>query len=235
MGPSTRNDESGKPERNHARVAGQLFLWTILLGLIGGFILSQVAGSGTFAETAARLAASERPYRVALTTMVMASLSSTLLALALYATLRPVNRLLAQVALVFSLEDSFLALIVRMCGFVKLHFYLSVHAMGVESIFGQALVDLMRTVEGTTENLGGICFGIGSALFYILFFNSRYIPRLLSALGIGAAVIWAALYLAKLVFPQQSAVFQYICFPPMVLADVATGFYLLGKLCTGDH
>jgi hypothetical protein len=162
MGPPVRNAESGKSERNYARVAGLLFLWTIVLGLVGGFILSRVTGSGAFAETAVRIAASERLYRVALTTVVMASLSGTLLALALYATLWPVNRLL-----------------------------------------------------------------VGSALFYYLFFNSRYIPRLLSALGIGASVIWAGLYLAKLVFPEQSAVFQYICFPPMVLADVATGFYLL--------
>jgi hypothetical protein len=53
------------------------------------------------------------------TAKLIATLSSTLLAFALYVTLRPVNRLLARLAMIFSLEDSFLALIVRMSGFVR--------------------------------------------------------------------------------------------------------------------
>lgn len=109
------NAEAGKAQRTYARLAGILFLGVILIALVGGSILSRVAGSGTFAETAARIAASERLYRVALSTVLIATLSSTLLAFALYATLRPVNRLLAQLAMIFSLNDSFLALIVRMC------------------------------------------------------------------------------------------------------------------------
>jgi hypothetical protein len=30
-----------------------------------------------------------------------------------------------------------------------------------------------------------------------------------------------------LVFPAQRALFLYICFPPLVLADVITGVYLI--------
>jgi hypothetical protein len=219
--------QAGKSQRTYARLAGILFLGVIIIALVGGSILSRVAGSGTFAETAARIAASERLYRVALSAVLTATLSSTLLAFALYATLRPVNRLLAQIAIIFSLEDSFLALIVRMCGFVRMHLYVSAQAVGAGPIAAQALADLMRTIAGTTENLGGICFGIGSALFFYLFFRSRYIPRFLSALGICASVIWTGLYLANLVFSEQHSLFQYICFPPTALADIATGFYLM--------
>ncbi|MGA8028272.1 MAG: DUF4386 domain-containing protein [Bryobacteraceae bacterium] len=221
------NAEAGKTQRTYARLAGILFLGVILIALIGGSILSRVAGSGTFAETAARIAASERLYRVALSTVLIATLGSTLLAFALYATLRPVNRLLAQLAMIFSLEDSFLAMIVRMCGFVRMHLYVSAGTARAGPIAAPALADLMRTIAGTTENLGGICFGIGSALFFYLFFKSRCIPRFLSALGICASLIWTGLYIANLVFPEQHALFQYICFPPMALADIASGFYLM--------
>jgi hypothetical protein len=222
-----KNGEPGKTQRTYARLAGVLFLGVILVAFVGGSILSRVAGSGTFAETAARIAASERLYRVALSAVLIATLSSTLLAFALYVTLRPVNRLVAQLAMIFSLEDSFLALIVRMCGFVRIHLYVSAQCARAELIAAQAWVDLMRTIGSTTENLGGICFGIGSALFFCLFFKSWYIPRLLSALGICASVTWTGLYLANLVFPEQHALFQYVCFPPMALADIATGFYLM--------
>jgi hypothetical protein len=94
-----------------------------------------------------------------------ATLSSTVLAFADYATLRPVNRFLAQLAMIFSLEDSFLALIVRMCGFVRMHLYVS---------------------AGDLDKPVSCQFGI----------------------------------------PEHHALFQYIYFAPMGLADVATGFYL---------
>jgi hypothetical protein len=60
--------------------------------------------------------------------------------------------------------------------------------------------------------------------------------RVLSALGLSASVLWTGLYFANLVFPEQHALFQYICLPPMGLADVITGFYLmLFAVKTGVH
>jgi hypothetical protein len=175
------NIEGDTTQRTYARLAGILFLGVILIAFVGGSILSRVAGNGTFAERSARIAASERLYRVGLCAVLIATLSSTFLAFALYATLRPVNRFLAQLAMIFSLEDSFLALIVRMSGFARVHLYVS--AQGGEAITAQQLVDLLGTMGGAMENLGGICFGIGSGLFYYLFFKSRYIPKFLAALG----------------------------------------------------
>jgi len=214
-------------QRRYARLAGFLFLVEIILALGSGFILSHIAGSGTFAETAKRIAASEHLYRAALSTVVIVSLSSAVLAFALYATLKPVNRLLAQLAMIFSLGDSFLALVVRMCSFVRLHLYLAAQTVGGGTVAAETLADLIRSIAGATENIGGISFGVGSLLFFYLFFKSRYIPRALSALGLAASVLWTCLYFANLVFPERHALFQYICFPPMALADVITGLYLM--------
>jgi hypothetical protein len=219
--------EPDKTQRTYARLAGFLFIAVIIVAFGSGFILSYVAGSGTFAETARRIAASERLYRVGLSTAVIASLISALLGFALYATLEPVNHLLAQLAIMFWLGDSFLALLVRMCGFVRLHLYLSAQTSEAGPITAPVLSDLIRNIAGVTENLGGIAFGIGSVLFFYLFFKSRYIPKILSGLGLLASVIWVGLYFASLVFPEQRSVFQNICFPPMALADITTGFYLM--------
>ncbi len=219
--------EVNRAQRTYARLAGVLLLGAIILAIGSGVILSNIAGNGTFAETAARIAASERFYRVALSSVVIVTLSSTLLAFALYVTLKPVNSLLAQLAMIFSLGDSFLALIVRMCSFVRLHLYISARAAGAGSITGETLSDLIRTIAGVTENIGGISFGIGSCLFFYLFFTSRYIPRVISVFGFVASVIWTGLYFASLIFPDRHALFQYICFPPMALAEVVTGFYLI--------
>ncbi|MGC2661625.1 MAG: DUF4386 domain-containing protein [Bryobacteraceae bacterium] len=224
MRPAKEIAEGTQTQRTYARLAGALLLGAILIALCGGTVLSHIAGEKTFAETAARVAASERLYRVALSSVVILTLSSALLAFALYVTLKPVDNLLAQLALIFNLGDSFLAMLVRMCGFVRLHYYI---ATQTGSLSGEQLSDLLRTIAGATENIGGISFGIGSCLFFYLFLKSRYIPRPISVLGLIASVIWTSLYFANLVFPEHHALFQYICFPPMALAEIVTGFYLM--------
>jgi len=214
-------------QRTYARLAGGLFLGAIAVALGAGLVLSHIAGSGTFAETAARIATSERIYRIALSGSLIVTLSSALLAFALYVTLKPVNHHLAQLAMIFTLGDSFVALIVRMCGFVRLHLYLTAQSTQAGLINAETLTDLLRSIASTTENIGGIAFGMGSCLFFYLFFKSRYIPRVISALGLVASLIWTPLYFASLIFPEHHALFQYICFPPMALAEVVTGVYLL--------
>ena len=233
MRSANENAEVNQAQRTYARLAGILLLGAIIIAIGGGAILSNIAGDGTFAETAARIAASEHLYRVALSSVVIVSLSSSLLAFALYVTLKPVNSLLAQLGMIFSLGDSFLALLVRMCSFVRLHLYVSAQGAGAGSITSETLSDLIRTIAGSTENIGGISFGIGSCLFFYLFFKSTYIPRVISVLGFVASVIWTGLYFASLVFPERHSLFQYICFPPVALAEVVTGFYLmLFAVCT---
>jgi len=227
MGSETDRVDAGRTQRTYARLAGFLFLGVILFALCGGLILSHVAGNGTDAETAERIAASEHLYRVGLSIAMMTSLGSALLAFALYATLKTFNSLLAQLAMIFSLGDSFLALIVRMCGFVRLHLSASAHRAEGGTPPAQALAELMRSIASTTENIGGICFGIGMLLFFYLFFQSRYIPRTLSTVGLCASVIWITLYFANLVFPEYHSQFQNLCLPLMAVADVATGIYLM--------
>ena len=222
-----RAEASRTQQRQYARLAGFLFLAVILVAFAGGFILSRITGSGTFAQRATRIAASEHLYRVGLSMIVMVSLGSALLAFSLYATLRHVNNLLAQLAMIFALGDSFLALIVRMTGFVRVHLYASAQTAEAGMIAVQPFSDLMSTIADLTENLGGICFGIGLLIFFYLFFKSRYIPRTVSALGLLASVVWVVLYFANLITPQYHELFQRISLPPMGLADLITGLYLM--------
>jgi hypothetical protein len=204
-----------------------LFLGAIVLALGSGLMLSHIAGTGSFVETAARIAASERLYRGMLSIAVLVTLSSALLAFALYRVLKIVNGELALLAMIFCLADSVVALVVRMCGFVRLHLYLAALGPGADAGGLERLSDLMRTIAGTTENLGGIAFGIGSAIFFSLFLRSRYMPSWISMLGVVGSVLWTALYFAGLIFPERHGLFQMICFPPMLLAEILAGGYLL--------
>src|SRR5215831_19236211 len=174
-------------QRIYARFAGILQLFLILNALGGGLLFSRIAGSGTFEETAKRIAASERLARVALSSQVIETLCAILLAFALYVTLKPVDNFLAQLAMIFGLEDSFLGWVVRIGSSIRLHLYTSSPPAAAGAISPQTLVDLTRTVGAAAESFGGICFGISSVLFFYLFFRSKYLPALLSAFGLAAS------------------------------------------------
>src|SRR5258708_30617758 len=107
--PAARSDamtqirmEDGSTERAQrifARVAGFLYLWLIITGLAGTLTISHIVGSGTFAETAKRVVASEHLYRVSLSSELIETLTAVFLAFALYVTLKPCDNPLAPITI----------------------------------------------------------------------------------------------------------------------------------------
>lgn len=214
-------------QRVWARIAGFLFLWLIITGLAGALTISHIVGSGTFAETAKRVVGLDRLYRVALCSELIETMSAALLAFALYVTLRPVDKLLAQFAMYWRLGESFTGAMGSILGFSKLHLYSSSQSIAA---FGtaqsQALLDLIGHTGSVVVNVSATFFGLGSILFFYLFFKSRYIPRLLSAFGVFASVIVPIMCLGNLIFPEHAALLQY-GWAPMAIAEIATGLWLL--------
>jgi len=216
-----------KTQRIYARVAGFLFLWLIFTGLAGTLIISHIVGSGTFAETSKRVVASEHLYRVALSSEMVETLSAVLLAFALYVTLKPVDKLLAQVAMYWRLGEAFIGGMGMIGGFVRLHLYTSSQSIGVLGTDqSQALVGLTRNAGFAVYNISAIFFSIGSILFSYLFFKSRYIPRILSALSVFASAVVTVMCFASLIFPEHSSTLQY-GWAPMAIAEVTTGIWLM--------
>ena len=214
-----------KTQRIYARVAGFLFLWLIITGLAGMLTTSHIVGSGTFAETAKRVVASERLYRVALSSELIETLSTLLLAFALYVTLKPIDRLLAQIAMYCRLGETSIGGVGVIVGFLRLRLYTSPQSFGAPDQ-SQALVDLTRNASFAAYNIAAIFFSIGSILFFCLFFKSRYIPRILSAFGMFASVIVTIICYDSLIFPEHAATLQY-GWVPMAIAEVTTGIWLM--------
>ena len=216
-----------RTQRIYARVAGFLFLWLIITGLAGTIIISHIVGSGTFAETAKRVVASEHLYRVALCSELIETLSAVLLAFALYVTLTPVDKLLAQIAMYWRLGEAFIGGAGMIVSFVRLRLYSSPESIGVLGPDqSQALVDLTRQAGFASYNISAIFFSIGSILFCYLFFKSRYIPRILSAFGVFASVVVTIMCFGSLIFPEHAGALQY-GWAPMAIAEVTTGFWLM--------
>src|SRR5438552_8471367 len=222
-----KDSSTERTQRIYARVAGFLFLWLIITGLAGALTISHIVGSGTFAETAKRVLASEHLYRVALSSELIETLSALLLAFALYVTLKPVNKLLAQIAMYWRLGESFIGGVGMIVGFVRLRLYTSPQSIGaLGSDQAQALVGLTRDAGFAAYNISAIFFSIGSILFFYLFFKSRYIPKILSAFGVFASVVVTVICFAGLIFPEYAATLHY-GWASMAIAEVTTGFWLM--------
>ncbi|MDQ2889928.1 MAG: DUF4386 domain-containing protein [Gemmatimonadota bacterium] len=212
-------------QRNWARIAGFLFLWLIITGLAGALTISHIVGTGTVEETAKRVVASEHLYRLALASELIESLSALLLAFALYVTLKPVNELLARLAMYWRMGESFVGCIGMTFAFARLGLFTSaLDSAGIGN--SPALLGLTRDAGVAAYNIGAICFSVGSILFYYLFFKSRYIPRSLSAFGVLASAVVTLMCLGSLVFPEHAATLQY-GWAPMAIAEVATGLWLM--------
>ena len=155
------------------------------------------------------------------------TLSAALLAFALYVTLKPVDKLLAQFAMYCRLGESFIGAAGMIFSFFRLGLYTSAQsaaALGPDQ--SQALLGLTRTAGSASVNISAIFFSIGSMLFFYVFFKSGYIPKLLSGFGVFASVVVTVMCFASLVFPEYAARLQY-GWAPMAIAEVTTGFWLM--------
>jgi hypothetical protein len=172
-------------------------------------------------------------YRLGLCGSLMESFNTLALAFALYVTLKPVNKLLAQMAMFWRLGEAFLGCVGIIVRFVRLGVYGSTQAAAQE----QALVDVTRNAVGAVYNIGALSFSIGSLIFFYLFFKSQYIPRFLSVLGMLASVALTVACFGTMIFPEYKATFQF-GWMPMAFIEIACGLWLMFKLkiaATGDQ
>ena len=216
-----------RTQRIYARVAGFMYLWLIVADLVGLLTISHIEGSGAFAETSKRVVASEHLYRVALSSELVESVSAVLLAFALYVTLKPVDKLLAQIAMYWRLGESFIGGVMSIFSFLTLRLYSpsqSVGALGSDQ--SQALASLTRHAASVAYDISALFFSVGSTLFFYLFFKSRYIPRTLSAFGVFASVIVTIICFGSLNFPEHASTLQY-GWVPIAIAETITGIWLM--------
>lgn len=222
-----KNSPTERTQRIYARIAGFVYLWLIVTDLAGLLTISHIVGSGTFAETTKRVVASEHLYRVALASELIESVSVVLLAFALYVTLKPVDRFLAQIAMYWKLGESFIGGVMIVFSFLTLRLYISPQSLGAWGTDqSQALVELTRHGASVAYDISAIFFSVGSTLFFYLFFKSRYIPRSLSTFGVFASVVVTIISFGSLIIPEHAMTFQY-GWGPIAIAEIITGSWLI--------
>jgi hypothetical protein len=90
------------------------------------------------------------------------------------------------------------------------------------------VVTLHSTADSVVFNSFAIFFGVGSILFFYLFFQSTYIPKLLAGLGLLGSVLVPIVCFGSLMWPRHATILQ-LGWAPIGLAEILVGVWLLFK------
>jgi hypothetical protein len=212
-------------QRAYARLAGFMYLVVLGFDIAGALIVSSIAGGGNFVETSHRIMASETLYRIGLCCSLAGSLSTILLAIGLYVAVKPADGNLAMTALLFRAAEAATGGMAIIIAFTVLQIHLAAnHANAFDANQLGALADLST---GVATQVSAIFFCVGSTIFFYLFLKSKYIPRVLSAWGIFASLVYAVVWFVSLILPQYSATAVAYGSLPILIAELSTGLWLL--------
>jgi hypothetical protein len=215
-----------------ARLAGLLYLIAMATGLFAEFYVrfpSTLIVSGHTAKTASNIIANERLYRIGIANNIITFAIDVALIWALYVLLRPINRNLALLAVFFRMVETTIACVAIINYYVAMQFVSDAdHLKAFDSNQIQAL-SILHDTYALTFIVVAIFLGLGSTIFNYLLFKSGYIPKVLAVWGIFSSLVLLISQFAIVIFPEVEKTIIPACYGPIVIDEIALGFWLLFK------
>jgi hypothetical protein len=219
-----------RSQQRAARVAGLAFLVSFFAVVASSFgVFFQVIVPGDAVESAHRILANERLFRLATAGEIVSCVALVVLITATYVVLRPVNRNLALLAAVGRLVEVFTWILVVQKNFTVLHVLSDAvypRAFGPDKV--PALAQLY--LSGLDEYYVGLLFwAMALTIGSYLWFTSKYIPRSLAVFGLVSSVWCVFCTLVYYIFPGFAEVLNWWFDTPMALFELALSVWLLVK------
>jgi hypothetical protein len=225
-------DDSTETSPNvYARIGGILYLIIIVAGASGElFVRGSLVVSGNAAATANNILGSRYLWRAGVAGDLLMHVCDVGLMLVFYVLLRPVNRNLAMLAILFNLVQTGV-LVANKLNLVLPLFLLAdapyLKAFTPEQI--QALSYVAIRTHDYGFAFGLIFFGIECVVIGYLIVRSRYLPKALGIMMQIAGVCYVINSFAVVLYPPiGSKLFPFILLPPFV-AELSLALWLLVK------
>lgn len=216
-------------QRTYARLAGILILAHVVLELGGDSVTIIARGGESFAERARFVVENEVLWRFALLSVGLSWIAIAILAYALYVVLEPVNKRLAQLALVLRLGGCFVGAASLMFRVAQARLYQASQPAG---LFTTEQLSTLVAVTQRGSNAGvttaWMFLGGGWMLFFLLFLRSRYLPRVLAGFGIVTSAMLVVVAVLTVAFPQWTNQLKLLLLPAL-LTEIATALWLVFK------
>jgi len=177
-----------------ARLTGVFFLLTIIGGIVAqGFISERLIDFRDAAATADNILANRQLFQIGFTVYLIEMACQIVAGLLLYRLLRPVNRTLALLMLLFEFTGIVIKTFARVFYITPLYVLDGGAAFaGMDPAQLRSLALILLRVNDYGAATAIAFFGFSTALDGYLVFRSTFLPRWLGVLGMIAALGWLA-------------------------------------------
>jgi hypothetical protein len=214
----------------YARIAGALYLIIIVFGIFGElFVRASVIMPGDAAATASNITTASGLFRLGFVADSIMFLSDVALAVLLYVLLKPVSKVVALVAMCFRLAQT------AVLALNLLHYHAAILLLtspSYSAAFGSAQLNALAAffldLHAHGYDVGLLLFGVHCLLLGYLVFRSRYLPKVLGVLLVGAAFAYLIGSYTRFLFPGYVVAVAPI-YIVAIISEVSLCLWLLIK------
>lgn len=202
------------------KTAGLAYLLIIIVPLLSMLIVEPtITVKGDTTGTINNIIENEFWYRIDSTITLLMFIGVVILALALYKILKPINKKLAQLALLWRFAEALVGIIAILGNFILISFINNennLKTFGSEQFYSVA--EFLYSFYWQVTPVIFLLLGAGSVIVFYLFLKSTFIPKLLSVFGIisySLVIIGALISLmfsgeAHMVLGSQTIIFELV-------------------------
>ena len=214
-----------KSTRKIAIITGVIFVIATVAAILAPMLLPVLTGAGYLTQLSAqtnRVAGAAFLYLVA-------AFTSAGIAISLYPVLKERNAGLAIGSVVFrTLEAAFyMVAVVSLLSLLTLGQQFTIAGATDRSLL-QSIGDSLQSIRDHATLMGVFAFSLGASMYYILFFQSRLIPRWLSGWGIVAIILMMAACVLAL-FSGNPVTGYTLLVIPIALQEMVLAVWLIVK------
>ena len=207
----------------HAKITGILFITATAAGLMSAILLGSTLEENDYLNKVASNA--NQIYLVAFFELVMAFAVAGI-AISMYPILKKYNSGMALGAVGFRVLEGALFLVGTMFLLLLLTVSTEFVDAGTNDAYFQTLGVIFKSNLPWT--IGGISFTLGALLYYLLFYQTKIIPRWLSLFGLIAVVFAFTSYIMQF-FGANLGDFEALLHLPMLIQEMVFAVWLIIK------
>ena len=209
-------------DKKTARIVGVLFIIATVSSVVSGTLIQSVIESP---DDLANVAANKNPIMIGVLLLIALAASVVLIPSLMFPILRKHNEKGALGYFGLRVIEAFTPIIDAICSLLLVTLsYEYVKAQTPNASYFRTLATLLLFARDWAFLLNPIIFGMGALLFYALLYQSKLIPRWLSAWGfIGAGLVVAAGVMGMF------ANFQIILALPIAVQEMVMAIWLMVK------
>jgi len=214
-------------DKNTPRLLGAAFLFVMVASILSGLLLTSVIGSGSISDILVNISNNLTLIRISIVVGLATSIGIVVLAVLLFIVLHKQNKIIALVALGWWLAEAITLAVSKIGLFALIPLSLEFVGAGAPAAsYFQTLGDFLYSgVYQQADNIHMLFYSFGGVMWFYLFYRSRYIPRVLSILGL----VIESVGLIGMVLLLLAVRVDMLFFYPIAVLELAIGLWLMVK------